>query len=1012
MSIDHDTFQAPPARLRGAPFLSLNHDLRDHQRLRDLIDDLRSMGLGGAHLHVRSGLRTPYLGEDFLAAIRAMREHAAAQGMFSYLYDEDTWPSGFAGGAVTRERSLRQHWLQLAQTPPEPTPDRRLLAAYRIQLDDRGCLQQAQRLPPDAPEADWYLWQERAGDSDRFNGQAYLDVLNPAAVDAFIRSTHEVYRQAFGGAFPADVPAIFTDEPQWAWIWPLQGPCRGAWRAPWTPELLQADDWGCDPLDIIPLVVWPQADGPSPWRWRFWRSLSERFANAFSDRLGAWCQQHGIALTGHLMAEATLASQMGAVGECMRHYRGFQIPGIDLLQDSYQPTTAKQAVSVARQEGRHQVLSELYGVTDWNFPFRGHKCQGDWQAALGITLRVHHLTWLSMAGDSKRDYPAAIGPQSPWFREYPLIEDHFARVNAALEGGEPLVRLAVVHPIESFWLRRGIRATEGDAATEAEDRFRQITDWLLQAQLDFDYISESLLPEQWRPREDGRLQVGAMCYDAVLLPDLLSLRRSSLQALQQCVSERVLICGRTPQRLDGLPAPELEAALAAMPRIPWSQAAIVAACEPWRELRVQGGDSSRILYQLRQHADGERVLFCCNRQLEAQARPPGRGAEQPVQLHLRGRWRVEEWDTLSGERQACPQWQEQDETIVPWRLQPHAHRLLRLIPDAAAPALPLPAGDWEVIGDCPEPTRLHRAEPNVLLLDRAAWRLDDGDWQLSEDPLHIARMLRERLAWPFWQQPYSIQDPGAEHRLQLRFSFHSRIPLRGIVLVCERAEEATIRIDDRPIANTASGWWVDRDLPTLPLPDLEAGRHELLITLPMDARRRHVEWCYLLGEFGVRLRGAQAELVAWDEQPGWGDLCGQGLPYYGGNVVYDSSFVIHEPGRYAIRCPHFGAPLLRLRCDDRDLGPCAFAPYRVELGELQAGEHRLAITAFGHRRNSFGALHNCAPDWRWWGPAAWLTTGADANPVPQLRATGLLRPPLLERHREQAVAPADSVALA
>ena len=101
------------------------------------------------------------------------------------------------------------------------------------------------------------------------------------------------------------------------------------------------------------------------------------------------------------------------------------------------------------------MMSELYGVTGWSFDFRGHKLLGDWQAALGVTLRVPHLSWMSMEGDAKRDYPASIFFQSPWYREYPLIEDHFARVNTALTRGKPLVHVAVIHPIESYWLPLG-----------------------------------------------------------------------------------------------------------------------------------------------------------------------------------------------------------------------------------------------------------------------------------------------------------------------------------------------------------------------------------------------------------------------------------------------------------------------------------------------------------------------------------------------------------------------------
>lgn len=192
------------------------------------------------------------------------------------------------------------------------------------------------------------------------------------------------------------------------------------------------------------------------------------------------------------MWEEKLETQTGSVGEAMRCYRGMQLPGIDMLCDVRDYTVAKQAHSVSRQYGRCGVISEIYGVTNWTFTFEGHKGQGDWQAALGVNVRCHHLAWLTMAGEAKRDYPAAIGYQSPWYKDYPLIEDHFARVNYAMSRGKARVRVGVVHPIESYWLMYGPNDTS-EEKQELEDQFAQLTEWLCHGLVDFDFISESLL---------------------------------------------------------------------------------------------------------------------------------------------------------------------------------------------------------------------------------------------------------------------------------------------------------------------------------------------------------------------------------------------------------------------------------------------------------------------------------------------------------------------------------------
>lgn len=151
-----------------------------------------------------------------------------------------------------------------------------------------------------------------------------------------------------------------------------------------------------------------------------------------------------------MMNEWTLYSQTMAVGEVMRPMKYFTLPGMDMLCDRRELSTAKQVQSIARQMGREGVMSEIYGVTGWNFDFRNHKLAGDWQAALGVTVRVPHLSRVSMEGEAKRDYPASIGYQSPWYQEYSYIEDHFARLNTAMTRGKPKVAVGIIHPIESY----------------------------------------------------------------------------------------------------------------------------------------------------------------------------------------------------------------------------------------------------------------------------------------------------------------------------------------------------------------------------------------------------------------------------------------------------------------------------------------------------------------------------------------------------------------------------------
>src|SRR5688572_30823443 len=104
--LDEALFRDPPAEYRGTPFWSWNNRLDVPQLLRQ-IDVFRAMGFGGFHIHARTGLDTEYLGDAFMNAVAACTERAAALGMLAWLYDEDRWPSGFAGGIVTRDERFR-----------------------------------------------------------------------------------------------------------------------------------------------------------------------------------------------------------------------------------------------------------------------------------------------------------------------------------------------------------------------------------------------------------------------------------------------------------------------------------------------------------------------------------------------------------------------------------------------------------------------------------------------------------------------------------------------------------------------------------------------------------------------------------------------------------------------------------------------------------------------------------------------------------------------------------------
>ena len=412
-----ELFKNPTSEFRGAPFWAWNSKLVP-EILREQVDIFRDMGFGGFNMHVRQGLETEYLGKDFFEAVRACADRAEENNMLAWLYDEDRWPSGAAGGFVTKTVKHRVKALWLTTEKKEnavfdyhdaiESGAPVFVAAFSLNINDKGLLSSYRRVGFDEEcENKRYFYCVTAkGGEPRYNFQSYVDTLSKEAIDCFKEITYEAFKREVGDRFGKSIPAIFTDEPQTIACKTLKsGHDTGRIDTAWTwdfPETFEAE-YGFDIVERLPEIFYRCVceDDMSP-RYFYYRHLSDRFAHAFADNLGNWCEKNNIMFTGHLMCEDNLIDITSRCFDPMRMYKSMQLPGIDVLFDRRLFVTAKQCESVVRQMGKEGLLSELYGVTGWDYDFRGHKSQGDWQAALGITVRVPHLSWQTMKGEGKR----------------------------------------------------------------------------------------------------------------------------------------------------------------------------------------------------------------------------------------------------------------------------------------------------------------------------------------------------------------------------------------------------------------------------------------------------------------------------------------------------------------------------------------------------------------------------------------------------------------------------------
>ncbi len=406
-----ELFQNPTRQYRGKPFWSWNGKLEEQELLRQ-IDIIKEMGFGGYFMHSRTGLETEYLGEEWFTLINKCAEYGDQKGMESWLYDEDRWPSGSAGGMVTKEEKYRAMFMEMLCIGEEELEelqwDKSIAAVFACRLKDgifcdKRLLKKGEILLSEETAVVFRLRYSAC--NDNYNGYCYLDTMNKEAVQRYIEVTHEKYNEKSGDKFGVKIQGIFTDEPH-------RGGCFTDFAegevnaAPYTPGMFDEFEirFGYSLLDNLPeLFLRKQPGELSKVKRDYFELCQQLFLENFAIPVYRWCKEHNLIFTGHVLHEDSLCAQSVMQGSLMRFYEYMEYPGIDLLAEHTQCYwVAKQIDSVARQLEKEWVLSELYGCTGWQTNFQSYKNIGDWQVLFGINLRCPHLSWYTMKGEAKR----------------------------------------------------------------------------------------------------------------------------------------------------------------------------------------------------------------------------------------------------------------------------------------------------------------------------------------------------------------------------------------------------------------------------------------------------------------------------------------------------------------------------------------------------------------------------------------------------------------------------------
>lgn len=232
------------------------------------------------------------------------------------------------------------------------------------------------------------------------------------------------------------------------------------------------------------------------------------------------------------------------------------------------------------------------------------------------------------------------------------------------------------------------------------------------------------------------------------------------------------------------------------------------------------------------------------------------------------------------------------------------------------------------------------------------------------------------------------------HHVDLRVRFTSEIAYEGAYLAIENADMCEIVLNGERSPDGAEGWFVDESIGKRRLPPIREGVNELLIRTPIGVRTK-IEWCYVVGDFGVNVTGCRKTVTKLPDTLGYSDITTQGLPFYTGNIDYIQPITVPDC-RLTVRVSEYRGALVRLLLDGEEKGVIAFDPFALDLGHVSPGEHTLTARLFGTRYNAFGALHNSDVGLDYVDPSAWRTSNSRWCYEYRLRPMGITASPVAE----------------
>ncbi len=958
-------FKNPPVEYHSVPLWVWNNEV-DEQEIDRQLAELKAGGIGGVFIHPRPGLITPYLSDRWFALCRYTVDKCKEMGMQVWLYDENSYPSGFAGGHVPVEmpESYNQGLgivMHQADHLPETVDDKIFVILKKDGTKFQNITHEYKKFINQ--KGDYYLFEKTDfGTSPRFGGGTYVDLLLDGVTDKFIEITMDGYEKTIGDEFGKLVPGIFTDEPN---INPESG-------VKWTPALFEKfkQRWGYDLKVNLP-SLFSETGNWQRVRHNYYELLLELFIENWSKPWYEYCEKKNLIWTGHYWEHGWPNPKHG--GDNMAMYAWHQMPAIDLLMNQYSEDVngqfgnvraIKELSSVTNQMGRARTLSETYGAGGWDLTFKDMKRIGDWEYVLGVNFMDQHLSYISIKGARKRDHPQSFSYHEPWWDDYSTLGEYFARLSLALSSGQQINKILVIEPTSTSWMYYS--PTESNKKLyKLGDDFQNFLVDLEKHQIEYDLASENIIKDIGKI-EGNRFVAGKRKYDLVIFPPALeNLDSPTFSLIQQYLQNggKLLSVNSDLKYVDGLKKEDIKS-LKEKYAGQWKQTDSLTDKQVQQLSELNGikfidpeKTHGKLFHHRRTLNDGE-LVFLVNTSLQEWSTGT---------FVIKGK-SIDELDLLNGGIETYPYKARNDSVIVDFDLPPEGSILFTINNSAKEIPQKSQTAQMKFVSSL-DSVSVKRTKPNVLTIDYCDLKMNGA----TENNIYVfdaAEKLFKNVG--FNKQPWVravqyktdildrnhfTEETGFE--AAYHFFVEPGVETSTLRAVVEQPELWDVSVNGTIVDPIPNESWLDRSFGVYNISDFVVkGTNTITVIASKMTVFSELEAIYILGDFNLNSQEKGWSLIP--HQPlHLGIWKKQGMPFYSDGVAYTKTFDI-QPGdkRYIVSVPFWEGSVVKVFVNKKEAGIIAWQPNELDVTDyIINGKNEISVVVIGTLRNLLGPHH-------------------------------------------------------